>query len=105
MIQTMAADFVFDALDVREGDGILMANSLHYVKNKETLLKKLISSMKTNGIFLIVELRQTSSNQLGSLSLTLMPRPGLFKAGLFGFSLLNKRTSMFGRIYHVAALP
>jgi ubiquinone/menaquinone biosynthesis C-methylase UbiE len=51
VIQTLAADFVYDALDVKEVDGILMANSLHYVKDKETLLKKLISSMKTNGFF------------------------------------------------------
>src|SRR6478735_8877109 len=47
VIQTMAADFVYDALDVKEVDGILLANALHYVKDKETLLKKLISSMNT----------------------------------------------------------
>src|SRR6185295_11730285 len=33
-IQTRAADFVYDALDVKEVDGILMANSLHYAKEK-----------------------------------------------------------------------
>src|ERR1043165_3350816 len=54
-IQTMAADFVSDALAVREVDGILLANSLHYVKYKVIFLKKLISSMKTNGVFLIIE--------------------------------------------------
>src|SRR6185295_2536320 len=46
-IQTMAADFVYDALEIKEVDGILIANSLHYVKDKDILLKKLISSMKT----------------------------------------------------------
>jgi ubiquinone/menaquinone biosynthesis C-methylase UbiE len=63
VIQTLAADFVYDALDVKEVDGILIANSLHYVKEKETLLKKLISSMKTNGVFLIVEYDRRAGNQ------------------------------------------
>src|SRR5262245_1112117 len=40
IIQTKAADFVSDSLDVKGIDGILIANSLHYVKDKETLLKK-----------------------------------------------------------------
>src|SRR5262245_22159193 len=47
VIQTVAADFVHDALDVKDVDGILIANSLHFVKDKEALLKRLISLMKT----------------------------------------------------------
>src|SRR6185295_11433175 len=39
VIQTRVADFVYDALDMKEVNGILIANSLHYVKDKETLLK------------------------------------------------------------------
>jgi len=105
VIQTMAADFVFDAFDIKEVDGILMANSLHYVKNKETLLKKLISSMKTNGIFLIVEYDRHGGNQWVPYPLTIDAANALFKSlGYSGFRVLNKRLSMFGGHYMYAAL-
>src|SRR5215471_3346594 len=38
IIQTKVADFASGTLDVKDIDGILMANSLHYVNDKETLL-------------------------------------------------------------------
>src|SRR4051812_40258291 len=98
VIQTMAADFVYDALDVKEVDGILMANSLHYVKDKETLLKKLISSMKTNGFFLVVEYDRHRGNQWVPYPLTIDAAKALFKSlGYTGLHVLNKRPSVFGR--------
>jgi len=105
VIQTIAADFVNDALDVKEVDGILMANSLHYVKDKEALLKKLISSMKTNGVFLIVEYDRQTGNQWVPYPLTIDAAKTLFKSlGYSGFRVLNKRLSMFGAHYMYAAL-
>jgi len=105
VIQTMAADFVFDAFDIKEVDGILMANSLHYVKNKETLLRKLISSMKTNGIFLIVEYDRQAGNQWVPYPLTIDAAKTLFKSlGYPGFHVLNKRPSVFGGYYMYAAI-
>ena len=105
VIQTLAADFVYDALDVKEADGILMANSLHYVKDKETLLKKLISSMKTNGVFLIVEYDRHAGNQWVPYPLTIEAAKALFKGlGYSGLEVLNKRPSVFGRHYMYAAI-
>jgi len=49
------ADFVKDTLDLPPLNGILMANSLHYVKNKPALIQKLRSHMHPNSPFLIVE--------------------------------------------------
>jgi len=49
------ADFVKDPLDLPLLDGILMANSLHYVKDKPTLIQKLRSYMHPGSPFLIVE--------------------------------------------------
>ena len=105
VIQTMAADFVFDALDVKEVDGILIANSLHYVKDKETLLKKLISSVKTNGVFLIVEYDRQAGNQWVPYPLTIDAAKALFRSlGYPGFHVLNKRPSVFGGYYMYAAI-
>src|SRR5436190_19078030 len=78
VIQTVVADFMYDALNVEEVDGTLIANSLHYVKDKETLLKKLISSMKTNGIFLIVEYDRHVGNQWVHYPLTIDAAKSLF---------------------------
>ncbi|OJW58657.1 MAG: hypothetical protein BGO55_23395 [Sphingobacteriales bacterium 50-39] len=49
------ADFVKTPLDLPPLDGILMANSLHYVKNKPALIQKLRSHMHPNSPFLIIE--------------------------------------------------
>jgi len=105
VIQTIAADFVNDALDVKEVDGILMASSLHYVKDKEALLKKLISSMKTNGVFLIVEYDRQTGNQWVPYPLTIDAAKALFKGlGYSGFHVLNKRPSVFGGYYMYAVI-
>ena len=105
VIQTIAADFVNDALDVKEVDGILMASSLHYVKDKEALLKKLISSMKTNGVFLIVEYDRQTGNQWVPYPLTIEAAKALFKGlGHSDLQVLNKRPSVFGGHYMYAAI-
>jgi ubiquinone/menaquinone biosynthesis C-methylase UbiE len=54
-IKPIAADFIEDPLDFNELDGILMANSLHYVKDKPAFIHKIISYLKPGGCFLIVE--------------------------------------------------
>lgn len=49
------ADFIKDPLDLPLLDGILMANSLHYVKDKPTLIQKFRSHMHPGSPVLIVE--------------------------------------------------
>jgi ubiquinone/menaquinone biosynthesis C-methylase UbiE len=50
-IETRVADFIDDVLDVKEADGILMANSLHYVKDKENFLHRLVPMLKKMRFF------------------------------------------------------
>lgn len=54
-ISPLRADFVRDALPFGELDGILMANSLHYVKEQLPFLQKVRRYLKPDHGFLIVE--------------------------------------------------
>lgn len=54
-IHPLKADFEKDELGLHNLDGILMANSLHYVKDKPALLRRLTTSFRLSHFFLIVE--------------------------------------------------
>ncbi len=55
-------DFVQDDLPVSQLDGIIMANSLHYVKDKIKFLNEIAVSLKPDGIFIIVEYETDRKN-------------------------------------------
>lgn len=55
-IEPVKTDFVKNALPFRDLDGILMANSLHYVKDKPTLIRKLrAANLRPQHAILIIE--------------------------------------------------
>jgi len=58
-IQPQKNDFVKKDLGLRDLDGILMANSFHYVKDKPALLKTLKAILRPTHFFLIVEYDRT----------------------------------------------
>ena len=62
-VNIVRKDFVSDALELFDLDGILMANSLHYVNDKASLFDTLKSSLKPSGKFIIVEYERSTSNQ------------------------------------------
>jgi trans-aconitate methyltransferase len=55
-------DFVNEPITVSPLDGILMANSLHFVANKVKLIRQLESAFTNNPKFLIVEYDTAKSN-------------------------------------------
>jgi 2-polyprenyl-3-methyl-5-hydroxy-6-metoxy-1,4-benzoquinol methylase len=63
IITPVKADFVEDDLTLHGLSGILMANALHYVKNKAALLRKLKTYLLPNAVFIIIEYETTSANQ------------------------------------------
>ena len=60
-IHAVRADFS-RALSLPPLDGIVMANSLHYFKDKEKTLRHVRSFLKMNGILLLVEYNVDSGN-------------------------------------------
>jgi len=105
----MKADFVRDDLGLHDLDGILMANSLHYVKDQSAFFQRLRTHMHPHAPFLIVEydtdvaVPRWVPYPLSLISLTTLFR----KAGYCLIQKLGERSSVYGRsdIYAIIALP
>ena len=54
-ILEVESDFVKDDFEGGPFDGLLMANSLHFVADKKSFLKKLRRNLKPDGVLLLVE--------------------------------------------------
>ncbi len=61
-IKPIELNFETGTLPFDNMDGILMANSLHFVKDKKSLLEKIKKSLNDNGFFLLVEYDTDISN-------------------------------------------
>lgn len=108
-IKTRELNFITDDLKLSGLDGILMANSFHYVKNKKELLQKLLAYVNNDHSYLIVEydtdravpvwvpypikyeLLKKLFTELGYASVTKMnERPSVYRSGNI-YSALIKR--------------
>lgn len=94
-VKYITADFT-QPLTLPPLDGILMANSLHFVRHKEGVLVQMIGYLKDNGRFLIVEYDTDQGNRW-------VPHPLSFaswqtlarKVGFHYTQLLATRSSSF----------
>jgi ubiquinone/menaquinone biosynthesis C-methylase UbiE len=90
-VHTVRADFT-GALSLPPLDGIVMANSLHYFKDKEKVLRHVRSFLKLNGVLLLVEYNVDSGNMWVPYPLSfetyreLAPRAGLSEPKLLGMA-------------------
>jgi ubiquinone/menaquinone biosynthesis C-methylase UbiE len=91
-------DFNEQPLPDSDFDGILMANSLHYVKNKKPFIQKLKNHLSENGRLIIVEYDTVQSNSWIPYPLNLWQLKQLFRgAGFESVRKIGERPSRYGQ--------
>lgn len=97
------ADFQADQLELNSLDGILMANSFHYVRDKELLIKNLEYIFKAKGQFLIVEYDTNEANAWVPFPITFEKCKLLFNnLGYRSIKRLNDTKSIYGGVMYAA---
>jgi ubiquinone/menaquinone biosynthesis C-methylase UbiE len=107
-IEKQALDFDKETLGAKNLDGILIANSLHYIKDKNSFIQKAIGYLKGDGCFLLVEYDTNAANKWVPYPLSFASLTELFnKAGFTSIRKLQERASLFGRakMYSVIIQP
>ena len=61
-LRKLALDFVRDDLPFTNLSGVLMANAFHFVKDKNTFIKKVFKCLDVNGYLIIIEYDSDTAN-------------------------------------------
>ena len=102
VIDTQQLDFTKSALPIDKLDGILMANSLHFVADKKSFIASAGTKLSNDGVFLIAEYDTDTANQWVPHPASAHTLQSLFKeAGYHSFIKTGEIKSMYntGNIY------
>ena len=103
LIQKIVLDFESETLPVTELNGILMANSLHFVKRKESFLSKIRYYLRKEGSLVIVEYDRFRSNPWVPFPINFVELRALLTAtGFDSIRELNVVSSRYGRTIYSA---
>lgn len=100
-------DFTDGVLPFAQLDGILMANSLHFMKEKRSLLSKLRAHLRRDGQLLIIEYEMDKSNEWVPYPVPYISLKELLAgAGFQGISVIGLRQSIYGhrKMYACSAI-
>jgi len=103
-IRPLQLDFVANAWPLQDLDGILMANSLHYVSDQPGFIRKAGRYLKPGGHFLVVEYDTDQANRWVPYPLGYLQLVRLFsREGYTAITRLHEQPSIYGRanIYSV----
>ncbi len=104
-LQKIIADFENDELPLSNLDGILMANSFHYISNKKAFLNKSRKWLKENALFLLVEYDTDKANHWVPYPLSFQSATTLFKKPFYkSIKKIGERSSLYNRAGMYAAL-
>lgn len=104
-IKTVKGNFVTDEFPLSSFDGILMANSLHYVKDKKVFIGKLKATLREKASLLLVEYDTDTANSWAPYPLSFESLKRLFKdTGFHSVTKLHERPSIYQRSNMYSAL-
>ncbi|MFB2121320.1 trans-aconitate 2-methyltransferase [Parapedobacter sp. 2B3] len=104
-IQFQQSDINLDSFSLPKLDGILMANSLHYIQQKELLVNRMEPYFNTEKQFLIVEYESNTPNRWVPYPITFNNLSRLFESlGYIDITKVNERPSAFGGTLYAALI-
>jgi hypothetical protein len=104
IIKTLQSDFVHDDLHLQDLDGILMANALHFVRNKKQFIEKVTQLFRSVPVFLLVEYDTDTPNPWVPFPLSFTNLKKLFTdLGFHSVKKISEKKSLYrsGKMYSV----
>ncbi|HEY8893318.1 MAG TPA: class I SAM-dependent methyltransferase [Niastella sp.] len=100
------ADFANDKLPLPALDGILMANSLHYVRDQAACINQLKTYLRNyTGVFILIEYDTDKGNEWVPYPISFVRAQKLFSdAGFSGIAKTGERSSIYSNNSMYAAL-
>lgn len=104
-VNFLRADMELDPLPLHQLQGMLMANSLHYIRDKQTFLKKMEAAFSEKKQWLIVEYDTEVANSWVPFPISFKRLQDMFLAlGYTKVEKINTRESVYGGDMYAALI-